>query len=70
MKDIKHSIIPHVYTQEEDKEENEDLFESCLEKIGKKMESKNLESSKVDDIHYNITGSIQVQGTTLSPRLT
>ena len=35
MKDIKNSFIPHVSTQEEDKEEKEDVFQSRLEKIEK-----------------------------------
>ena len=35
MKDIKHIFIPHVSTQEEDKEEKEDLFQSHQEKIEK-----------------------------------
>ena len=35
MKDIKHNFIPHLSTQEEDKEEKDDLFQSRLEKIQK-----------------------------------
>ena len=35
IKVIKNRFILHVSTQEEDKEEKEDLFESCLEKIKK-----------------------------------
>ena len=46
MKDIKHRFIPHVSTQEEDKEENENLFQSRLEKIENKLESRKLESIK------------------------
>ena len=42
MKDIKHSFIPHVSTQEED-EEKEDLFQSRLEKTEKQLESRKLE---------------------------
>ena len=49
MKDIKHSFISHVSTQEEDKKEKEDLFQSHLEKIEKQLESRKLESSKFDD---------------------
>ena len=49
MKDIKHSFIPHVSTQEHDKEEKHDLFQSRLEKIEKELESRNFESSKVFD---------------------
>ena len=49
MKDTKHRFIPHVSTQEEDKEEKEDLFKSYLEKIEKQLESRKLDSSKVDD---------------------
>ena len=49
MKDIKHSFIVHVSTKEEDKEEKEDLFQMRLEKIEKQLESRKLESSKVDD---------------------
>ena len=45
MKDIKHRCIPHV----EVKEEKEDLFQSHLDKIEKQLESRKLESSKVDD---------------------
>ena len=48
MKDIKNNCIPHVSTQEEDKEEKHDLFPSRLEKIEKQLESRKLESSKVD----------------------
>ena len=48
MKDLKHSFIPHVSIQEEDKEEKEDLFQSCLEKTEKQLESRKLEFSKVD----------------------
>ena len=33
MKEMKHRFIPHVSTQEEDKEEKYDLFHSRLEKI-------------------------------------
>ena len=49
MTDIKNSFIPHVYTQEEDKEEKQDLFQSCIEKIEKELESRKMESSKFDD---------------------
>ena len=35
MKDIKHSFILHVSTQEVDKEEKEELFQSCMEKTEK-----------------------------------
>ena len=45
MKDIKNSFIPHVSTQEEDKEEKEDLFQSCLEKNEKQLENRKMESS-------------------------
>ena len=55
MKDIKHSFISHVSTQEEDKDENEDLFQSRLEKIEKQLENRKLESSKLM-IYYNIMG--------------
>ena len=49
MKYIKHIFIPHVSTQEEDKEEKEDLFQSHLKKIEKQLENRKLESSKVDN---------------------
>ena len=68
MKDIQHSFIPHVTTQEEEKGEKGDLFQSHIKKIEKQLESKKFESSKVDD-YYNIMGSTQVQGTTLPTRL-
>ena len=55
MKDIQHSFIPQVSTQEQDKEEKEDLFRSRLEKIEKQLENRKLESSKLM-IHYNIMG--------------
>ena len=61
MKDIKHRFIPHVSTQEEDKEEKEDLFQSRLEKIKKQLENRKLESSKV----YN---SLQHHGFNSGPR--
>ena len=48
IKDIKHNFFPYLSTQEDDKEEKHDLFQTCLEKIEKKLESRNLESSKVD----------------------
>ena len=69
IKDIKHYFDPQLSTQEEDKEEKDDLFQSCLEKIEKQLESRKLESSKFDDSlqHH---GLIQVQETTLSPKLT
>ena len=35
IKDIKHNFIPQLSTQEEDKEEKDDLFQSCMEKIEK-----------------------------------
>ena len=35
IKDIKHNFIPHLSTQEEDKEEKDDLFQSHLEKTKK-----------------------------------
>ena len=44
MKDIIHNFIPHVSTQEEDKEEKEDLFQSHQEKIEKQLGSRMLES--------------------------
>ena len=47
--DIKHNFIPQLSTQEEDKEEKDDFFQSCLEKIEKQLENMKLESSKVDD---------------------
>ena len=56
MKDIKHSFIHHV----EDKEEKEDLFQSCMEKNKNQLESRNLES-KVDD-------SLQHHGSNSGPR--
>ena len=46
---LKNSCIPHVSTQEEDKEEKWDLFQSRLEEIEKQLESRKLESSKVND---------------------
>ena len=49
IKDIKHNFIPQLYTLEEDKEEQDNLFQSSMEKIEKQLESRNLESSKVDD---------------------
>ena len=61
MKDIKHNFIPHLSTQEEDKEEKDDLFQSRLEKIKKQLESRKLDSSKVDD-------SLQQHGFNLGPR--
>ena len=48
IKDIKHNFVPQLSTQEEDKEEQDDLFQSRLEKIEKQLESRNLDSSKVD----------------------
>ena len=61
MKDIKHIFISHVSTQEEDKKEKEDLFQSRLEKIEKQLESSKLESSKVYD-------SLQHHGFNSCPR--
>ena len=61
MKHIKHEFIPHLSTQEDDKEEKEDLFQSCMEKIEKQLDSRKLESSKVDD-------SLQHHGFNLAPR--
>ena len=61
IKDIKHNFIPQLSTQEEDKEETYDLFQSCLEEIEKKLKSRNLESSKVDD-------SLQHHGFNSGPR--
>ena len=61
MKDIKNNFIPHVSSQEEDKEKKDDLFQSRLEKIEKKLESRKLESSKVDD-------SLQNHGFNSGPR--
>ena len=49
IEDIKHNFIPQFSTTEEDKEEQDDLFQSCLEKIEEKLESRNLDSSKFDD---------------------
>ena len=49
IKDIKHSFVHQLSTQEEDKEEKHDLFQWRLEKIEKHMESRKLESSKVND---------------------
>ena len=49
VKGIKNSFIPHVSTQEEDKKEKVDLLQSRLDKIEKQLESRKLESSKVDD---------------------
>ena len=49
MKDIKHNFIPYLSTQEENKEEKYDLFQSRLEKIEKQLESRKFESSKVDN---------------------
>ena len=69
MKDIKKIFIPYVSTQENNNEEKEDLFQSHLEKIEKQLESVKLESSKFDD-SLQRHGSIQVQETNLSPRLT
>ena len=50
MKDIKHSFIPHVFTQYYDKGGKDDLFQSRLEKIEKQLESRKLDSSKFDDL--------------------
>ena len=61
MKDIKHKFISHLSAQEEDKEEKHDLFQSRLDKIEKKLESRKLESSRVDD-------SLQDHGFNSSPR--
>ena len=69
MKDIKNSCIPHVSTQEEDKEEKYDLLESHMEKIEKQLESRSWIHQKLM-IHYKIMGSIQFQEITLSPRFT
>ena len=57
MKDIKHNFIPRV----DDKEEKKDSFQSHLEKIEKQLESRKLESSKVDD-------SLQHHGFNSGPR--
>ena len=35
IKDIKHNFVPQLSTQEDDKEENDDLFQSRLKKIEK-----------------------------------
>ena len=40
--------MPQLSTQEEDKKEKEDLFQSHLEKIEKQLESTKVESSKVN----------------------
>ena len=69
IKDIKHNFIPQLSTQEDDKEGKGDLFQSCMEKIEKKWRVGSLSPQNLM-IHYNIMGSIQVQETTLSPRLT
>ena len=61
IKDIKHNFIPQLSTQEEDKEEKYDLFQSCMEKIEKTLESRKLDLSKVDD-------SLQHHGFNSSPR--
>ena len=61
MKDIKNIYIPRVSTQEEDKEEKEDLFQLRLEKIEKQLESRKFGSSKVDD-------SLQHHGFKSGPR--
>ena len=61
IKDIKHKFIPQLFTQEEDKEEKYDLFQSRLEKIEKKLESRKSESSKFDD-------SLQHHGFNSDPR--
>ena len=61
IKDIKYNFIPQLSTQEEDKEEKCDLFQSFLEKIEKQLESRKLESSKVDD-------SLQHHGFNSGPR--
>ena len=58
---IKHNCVPQLSTQEEDKEEQDDLFQSRLEKIEKQLESRNLESSKFDD-------SLQHHGFNSGPR--
>ena len=49
IEDIKHKFIHKLSTQEEDKEEKDDIFQSRLEKIEKQLESRKLESSKFDD---------------------
>ena len=49
MKDIENRFIPHVSTQEYDKEKKYDLFQSRLEKIKKQLENRKFEYSKVDD---------------------
>ena len=61
MKDVKNNFILQLSTQEEDKEEQDHLFQSRVEKIEKKMESTKLESSKVDD-------SLQHHGFNSGPR--
>ena len=48
IKDIKHNFVPQLSTEDENKEEHGDLFQSRMKKIEKQLESRNLESSKVD----------------------
>ena len=69
MKDIKHNFIPHLFTQEEDKEEKNDLFQSRLEKLNNNWRVGIWSPQKLM-IQYNIMGSIQVHEPTLSSRLT
>ena len=61
MKGIKHNFIPHLSTQDEDKEENDDLLQSRPKKIEKQLESRKLESSQFDN-------SLQHHGFNLGPR--
>ena len=46
---IKHNFFCQLSSQEDDKEEQDNLFQPRLEKIEEQLESRNLESSKFDD---------------------
>ena len=58
---IKHNFFCQLSSQEDDKEEQDNLFQPRLEKIEEQLESRNLESSKFDD-------SLQHHGFNLGPR--
>ena len=56
IKDIKHNCFPQRSTQEEDKEEQDDLFQSRLEKTEEKKWRVGIWSSLKLMIHYSIIG--------------
>ena len=69
MKDIKHRFIPHVSTQEEDNKKKR-MYSSHFSIKLKNNWRVGIWSPQKLMIHYKVMGSIQVQGTNLSPRLT